>query len=63
MTGEPPFKHRSPHSNTRGAEIFLCDFTFSIRQKKRCSQNFLLVKNNAQQEIPNKRYPLIQRDM
>ncbi|KTI88680.1 hypothetical protein ASU95_07865 [Enterobacter hormaechei subsp. hoffmannii] len=48
----------------RGAQkFFLCDFPFSIRQKKRYSQNFLLVKNNAQQEIPNKRYPLIQRDM
>ncbi|KTH17568.1 hypothetical protein ASV31_00235 [Enterobacter hormaechei subsp. hoffmannii] len=48
----------------RGAQkFFLCDFPFSIRQKKRCSQNFLLVKNNAQQEIPNKRHPLIQRYM
>ncbi|OAE38127.1 hypothetical protein A7J58_09340 [Enterobacter cloacae] len=48
----------------RGVQkFFLCDFPFSIRQKKRRSQNFILVKNNAQQEIPNKRYPLIQRDM
>ncbi|KYO08353.1 hypothetical protein ABF67_0214485 [Enterobacter hormaechei subsp. steigerwaltii] len=44
-------------------KFFLCDFAFSIRQIKRCSQNFLLVKKNAQQEIPNKHHPLIQRDM
>ncbi|KLP41264.1 hypothetical protein ABF73_20845 [Enterobacter roggenkampii] len=34
-------------------KFFLCDFAFLIRQKKGVPQHFMLVKNNAQQEIPN----------
>jgi len=36
-----------------GQKFFLCDFAFLIRQKKGVPQHFMLVKNNAQQEIPN----------
>ncbi|KTJ36619.1 hypothetical protein CSC04_2493 [Enterobacter roggenkampii] len=36
-----------------GQKFFLCDFAFLIRQKKGVPQHIMLVKNNAQQEIPN----------
>jgi hypothetical protein len=44
-------------------KFFLCDFPFLMRQKKRSSQNFILVKNNAQQEIPNSPHPLMLGDV
>jgi len=44
-------------------KFFLCDFPFLIRQKNRYQQYFMLVKNNAQQEMPNKRYPRMQGKM
>jgi hypothetical protein len=36
-----------------GQKFFLCDFAFLMRQKNGVSQHIMLVKNNAQQEIPN----------
>jgi len=44
-------------------KFFLCDFAFSIPQKAPRRQNFILVKNNAQQEIPNNRHPSQQGKM
>ncbi|AMJ70341.1 hypothetical protein AW879_10660 [Enterobacter cloacae] len=44
-------------------KLFLCDFPFLIRQKKRTRQNFMLVKNKAQQEIPNYTCPLMLGDV
>lgn len=45
------------------AEIFLCDFTLARRRKMAWPQNFMLDKNNAQQEMPKRRVPSHHRYM
>jgi hypothetical protein len=37
--------------------FFLCDFPFFTWRKRGVSQNKMLVKNAAQQEMPKPRYP------
>jgi hypothetical protein len=37
-------------------DFFLWDFPFSIRGERGSAQSFILVKNVAQQEMPNNHY-------
>ncbi|EFE09524.1 hypothetical protein CIT292_06795 [Citrobacter youngae ATCC 29220] len=49
--------------NVLRQKFFLCDFTLSRRRKRTWLQNFMLDKNNAQQEMPKQRVPRRHRHM
>jgi hypothetical protein len=49
--------------NVLRLKFFLCDFLLARRRKTVWPQNFMLDKNNAQQEIPKQGVPRYHRHM
>ncbi|SBW24715.1 hypothetical protein BN4901_1935 [Citrobacter europaeus] len=49
--------------NVLRLKFFLCDFSLARRRKTVWSQNFMLDKNNAQQEMPKQGVPRCHRYM